>query len=113
MKINKVKSEAKIEANRSKYGKLSKYISVLDDQTKDIKKLYNIDDSPKEDFEEAMAAASEYLKGSSTPVSSNPQPAKPTTSNPQSSNQQNNGQPTHRVTVKPATAAKTNVQRKE
>lgn len=104
---------ANIEANRSKYGKLSKYISVLDDQTKDIKKLYNIDDSPKEDFEEAMAAASEYLKGSSTPVSSNPQPATPTTSNPQSSNQQNNGQPTHRVTVKPATAAKTNVQRKE
>lgn len=93
-----------IETNRSQYGKLSKYIAVLDDQSKDIKKLYNIDDSPKEDFDEAMAAASEYMKGGSKTVSepSNPQPVQSPTSN-----QQNNGQPTHRVTVRPATRANT------
>ncbi len=48
---------ADIEANRSKYGKISKHISVIDDQIKDVKRLYHIDDSPQKDLEAAMAAA--------------------------------------------------------
>lgn len=49
---------ADIEANRSQYGKISKHISVIDDQIKDVKRLYHIDDSPQKDLEAAMAAAS-------------------------------------------------------
>ena len=48
---------ADIEANRSQYGKISKHISVIDDQIKDVKRLYHIDDSPQKDLEAAMAAA--------------------------------------------------------
>jgi len=46
-----------IESNRSDYGKLSKHISVIDDQVKDIKKLYHVDDSPTSDLREARAEA--------------------------------------------------------
>ncbi len=48
---------ADIEANRSQYGKISKHISVIDDQIKDVKRLYHIDDSPQKDLEAALAAA--------------------------------------------------------
>ncbi len=81
-----------IESNRSQYGKLSKYISVIDDQIKDVKRLYNVDDSPKADFEEAMAEASKYINRTQ-PVQPNiPTASKPNVSNTNQPNvsQQNN-----------------------
>ena len=60
---------ADIEANRSQYGKISKHISVIDDQIKDVKRLYHIDDSPQKDLNEALAAAQSYMKGSSSTTS--------------------------------------------
>ena len=49
--------EQAITENRSLYGKYTKYIATIDDQIKDIKRLYRIDDSPKEDVNEARTAA--------------------------------------------------------
>lgn len=62
----KAKLTAEIEANRSTYGKISKHISVIDDQIKDVKRLYHIDDSPKKDLDEAMKEAKSYMRESST-----------------------------------------------
>lgn len=91
-----------IENNRSQYGKLSKYISVLDDQSKDIKRLYNIDDSPKEDFEEAMAEALKYMNKSY---------AQPSNSSNTVTNTQPSSQQTYKVPVKKVT--KTTGEKKE
>ena len=63
-KINKA-----IEVNRSIYGKYSKNISSIDDQIKDIKRLYHIDDSPKKDVDEARKAAGKILAGTQPRVS--------------------------------------------
>lgn len=63
-KINKA-----IETNRSIYGKYSKNISSIDDQIKDIKRLYHIDDSPKKDVDEARKAAEKILAGTQPRVS--------------------------------------------
>lgn len=63
-KINKA-----IEANRSLYGKYSKNISSIDDQIKDIKRLYNIDDSPQGDVNDAKTAAAKILAGTQPRVS--------------------------------------------
>lgn len=51
-----------IEKNRSEYGKLAKHISVIDDQIKDVKRLYRIDESPKNDLNDALAKANEIRK---------------------------------------------------
>ena len=55
---------ADIEANRSQYGKISKHISVIDDQIKDVKRLYHVDDSPQKDLDAAMSAANEFSQKS-------------------------------------------------
>lgn len=52
---------ADIEANRSEYGKLVKHISVIDDQIKDVKRLYHIDESPKKDLDAALDRSREIL----------------------------------------------------
>lgn len=56
----RIKIQKDIESNRSQYGKLTKYISVIDDQIKDVKRLYNIDESQQVDFNEAMTVAQGY-----------------------------------------------------
>lgn len=62
-KLNKA-----IEDNRSLYGKYAKNISSLDDQIKDIKRLYHIDDSPKTDVDAARGAASAIMSGAQPKV---------------------------------------------
>ena len=54
-KRNQIMSD--IQANREKYGKISKHIAVIDDQIKDFKRLYALDDSPAEELEKAKAEA--------------------------------------------------------
>ena len=71
----KDKKLKEIRANREEYGKFSKYISVLDDQIRDVKKLYHIDESPREDVAEAMKAAAPYLN-----IENSSQPTPPPTS---------------------------------
>lgn len=62
-KLNKA-----IEQNRSLYGKYSKNISSLDDQIKDVKRLYHVDDSPKKDVDDAKKAAAAIMSGTQTKV---------------------------------------------
>ena len=62
-KLNKA-----IEDNRSLYGKYAKNISSLDDQIKDIKRLYHIDDSPKKDVDDARGAAGAIMSGTQPKV---------------------------------------------
>lgn len=62
-KLNKA-----IEQNRSLYGKYSKNISSLDDQIKDVKRLYHVDDSPKKDVDDAKKAAATIMSGTQTKV---------------------------------------------
>ena len=61
------KLNAEIEKNRSDYGKLAKHISVIDDQIKDVKRLYHIDESPKNDLNEALKEAKKYLPSEEKP----------------------------------------------
>lgn len=68
---------ADIEANRSQYGKISKHISVIDDQIKDVKRLYHVDDSPQKDLDAAMSAAN-ALRGENRTSSPSPTPPSPT-----------------------------------
>ncbi len=60
-----------IEKNRSLYGKYTKNVSSLDDQIKDVKRLYRIDDSPKKDVDDAKDAASSILSGTQPQVTVN------------------------------------------
>lgn len=62
--------EARIKKNREIYGGYTKNISSLDDQIKDIKRLYHIDDSPKKDVADAMKAAKPFLTGNDNSTSS-------------------------------------------
>ena len=68
---------ADIEANRSQYGKISKHISVIDDQIKDVKRLYHVDDSPQKDLDAAMSAAN-ALRSENRTSSPSPTPPSPT-----------------------------------
>ena len=61
MNNSQVSIEKDITDNRELYGKYAKNISSLDDQIKDIKRLYHIDDSPKKDVEDAMRTAEPFL----------------------------------------------------
>lgn len=65
----KEKINQAIEENRSIYGKYSKNVSSIDDQIKDIKRLYHIDDSPKEDVDDARKAARKIFAGEQPRVS--------------------------------------------
>lgn len=60
-----------IEKNRSEYGKLAKHISVIDDQIKDVKRLYRIDESPKNDLNDALAKANEIRKNKNSNYNGN------------------------------------------
>ncbi len=62
--------EARIKKNREIYGGYTKNISSLDDQIKDVKRLYHIDDSPKKDVADAMKAAKPFLTGNDSSTSS-------------------------------------------
>lgn len=61
MNNSQISIEKDIKDNRELYGKYAKNISSLDDQIKDIKRLYHIDDSPKKDVEDAMRTAEPFL----------------------------------------------------
>ena len=65
-----------IQANRTKYGKIGKHISTLDDQISDIKRIYKFDDSKKGDVADALAASNQTYSSarrtSSSPNSTNP-----------------------------------------
>ncbi len=63
---------AQIKENRETYGKYAKHISSLDDQIKDIKRLYHIDDSPKKDVTDAVKAAKEIMGNDSNSGQSTP-----------------------------------------
>ena len=66
----KASIEARIKKNREIYGGYTKNISSLDDQIKDVKRLYHIDDSPKKDVADAMKAAEPFLSGNKNSTSS-------------------------------------------
>ena len=68
----KIKINTEIKSNREIYGKYTKNISSLDDQIKDIKRLYHIDDSPKKDVDDALKAAAPFLEGEKSNPSSMP-----------------------------------------
>ena len=74
----KLKLNTEIKDNRELYGKYTKNISALDDQIKDIKRLYNIDDSPKKDVDEAIATAKNILNENANRNSTQPSPIPPT-----------------------------------
>ena len=67
------KIRLKIESNRSRYGKLSKYISTIDDQISDIKHMLDVEESPKKDLAEALSEAEKHkVNNSSLNISSMP-----------------------------------------
>ena len=61
MSKSQLSIEKDITDNRELYGKYTKNINSLDDQIKDIKRLYHIDDSPKKDVDDAMKTAEPFL----------------------------------------------------